>query len=565
MTRPFILCWAVLSLCLAHPSTFAGNPWRIVAREDNDLVRVLIDSGAKIERFDEPESAVRSASPGSGVLILADFYPKQTTTLRPDLFPLAAKKQLRLYVEYPSFLPKVKLGTPKTLKTGSWGNILERAVVTSDVFGERLRKDRIMMIHDCHYLPVELPVEVMKPHLVVAHVAGYDEAVYGVPPGIPHPVLFEHPNGEILVGTTKLSQFVTGRYAPADAWQPVWQMILRWSEPDAELPSLRWQPPVRPSFFRYEQLPADVERTALRRGAEWYRKSGLLVHSSWQAMYERPSNQGPPTPDWPDGHRAAPGAPSDAEVGDGRLGLLEGFRSKIYFDGRQSVLWWRRADNVGESAGALALAGFVLEEPAWTTIGANLAEWLTTKSRLYNGDFADPQHPAFGLAGWNDVARYYGEANGYDQIWGDDNARAWLGLLRAAAALRTDKFDERLAQQLIAMLRLTGPSGFIDSRIEVPKLAASGWKPHFSSNSEDLSPHYQAYVQACLLWGARATGAQLMRERATRGIRRMMDGYPNGWSATNEQVNQSEPGCSFLSRGWFGLTIRPSIVNGCGV
>jgi hypothetical protein len=218
--------------------------------------------------------------------------------------------------------------------------------------------------------------------------------------------------------------------------------------------------------------------------------------------------------------------------------LLEGFRSKIFFDGSQSVLWWRRADNVGESAAALALAGAVLKQPEFTQIGSNLADWLTKKSILYNGNFADPNHPAFGLAGWNDVPRYYGEAHGYDQLWGDDNARAWLGLLRTAAALRTERFDERLAQQLLAMLRLTGPRGFIDAHLELPALAASGWEPHFASNTEDFSPHFQAYVQACLLWGARASNSKLMQERAIAGITRMMEAYPQGWSATNEQYNQ---------------------------
>ncbi len=40
-------------------------------------------------------------------------------------------------------------------------------------------------------------------------------------------------------------------------------------------------------------------------------------------------------------------SPPGDERGDGSLGLLEGFRSKIYHDGSQSALWWRRADNVG--------------------------------------------------------------------------------------------------------------------------------------------------------------------------------------------------------------------------
>ena len=399
--------------------------------------------------------------------MLADAYPKKTTALTPALFETARAKGIRLYVEYPSTLPDLKCGVPQTLRTGQWGNILDRTVVASDAFGDRLKKSRILMIHDCHYLPVEAH----RPHLVVARVAGYDQALYGLPKENVHPILFEHPGGDVLVATTKLSQFVTARYAPLDAWEPVWRMILKWTQPSADLPALRWTPPLQPSYSRDAELPADVERQALQRGAEWYRKSGLLVHPSWQGRYERPANAGPPTAYWPDGHRAGPGPGRDAAPGDGSLGLLEGFRSKIYHDGSQTVLWWRRADNHGESAGALALAGSVLQQPEFSRIGSNLADWLTGESILYNGVFADPKHPAFGLCGWNDVPRYYGNLNGFDQLWGDDNARAWLGLLRAATALRTERYDERLAQQLLAMMRLTGNKGFIETAGNIHKLA----------------------------------------------------------------------------------------------
>lgn len=525
---------------ILQSASLAEPTWRIVARADNDLVRVLDGAGANIIRFDDAAAAATQSPPGTGVLILADQYPQQTTQLSPELFKQARDKRLRLYIEYPTSVPGLEFGAPQTLKTGHWGNILERTIVASDAFGDALKKHRILMIHDCRYLPVAAK----EPHLVVAQVAGYDDALYGLPPNNVHPILFEHDDGRVLVATTKLSQFVTARYAPLDAWEPVWRMILQWVEPNVKVPPLRWKPTVRPSFARDEELPADVERQALQRGADWYRKSGLLVDPSSQAYYDRPSNQGPPNADWPDGHRAAPAARRslaghrDAPAGDGRFGLLEGFRSKIYWDGSQSVLWWRRADNVGESAGALALAGSALERPEFTRIGANLADWLTRESVLYNGPFTDPKHPAFGLAGWNDVPGYYAGANGYDQLWGDDNARAWFGLLRAAAALRTDRFDERLAQQLLALMRLTGRTGFVVPHIDLPSLASDGWERHFTSSAENLSPHFQAYVQASLLWGANATGSPLFRERAIKGIRRMMEVYPQGWSATNSQFNQ---------------------------
>ncbi len=91
-----------------------------------------------IERFDDAAAAVKQSPAGAGVLVLADQYPRQTTRLAPGLFDQARDKKLRLYMEYPSFVPALKLDAPATLKIGHLGNILERTVVVSDAFGDAL-------------------------------------------------------------------------------------------------------------------------------------------------------------------------------------------------------------------------------------------------------------------------------------------------------------------------------------------------------------------------------------------------------------------------------------------
>ena len=73
-----------------------------------------------------------------------------------------------------------------------------------------------------------VPIETADPDIVVARVAGFDSAVYGLPKKT-FPVLTEIPlpddKGGLLVSTTKLSQFITGRYAPSDAWPAIWKHI----------------------------------------------------------------------------------------------------------------------------------------------------------------------------------------------------------------------------------------------------------------------------------------------------------------------------------------------------
>ena len=89
----------------------------------------------------------------------------------------------------------------------------------------------ILDFHDGRYVPVEFA----NADLVLARVAGFDKAVYGLPAEGVKPILFKAPQGEVLVATTKLSQFVTGRYEPVKSWGTVWNWILAWLSPQAPL------------------------------------------------------------------------------------------------------------------------------------------------------------------------------------------------------------------------------------------------------------------------------------------------------------------------------------------
>lgn len=152
LSSHFVATGMVAWIAITMSATAA---WVIAATADNDLVTVLKSSGVTAERFDSPEVAVAKAATGDGALVLADAYPEKATPLAPALFKKARAKKLRLYVEYPSYLPNQRIAKPQTLKTGQWGNILERTVVASDAFGDGLEKSRILMIHGRHYLPVE--------------------------------------------------------------------------------------------------------------------------------------------------------------------------------------------------------------------------------------------------------------------------------------------------------------------------------------------------------------------------------------------------------------------------
>jgi len=504
----------------------AGLVFRCSA--DNDLYRVVTACQGQQPRYDTAVEAVQAAPHGAGVLILADGYPRKTTELGPSVLDLAAKKKLRLYVEYPGWLPEMTVEAPRPTR---W----ERAVVASDAFGPSLEKLRILAIHDCHFVPLEAA----SPHLVVARVAGYDTAVFGLEDIPVYPLLFKHAQGNLLVATTKLSQFVTARYAPRDAWRGVWRMVLGWLRPGQPPIELQWTPTVRPSYLRGEPLPADAELQAVRRGAQWYRRARLLVHASWADEVRRWQD---PKQDVNAGMTAA-APPADWPIGDGRQGMLEGHSSIIRVDGSQPVRWMLRSDCNSESAMALAMQGQVDDDPRSAKIAANLMDFVYFDSDLQQGPRADPASPSFGLIGW------YTGPRGSGIYYGDDNARVILATMAAAAVLKSDRWDEPMLKCVLANFRTSGALGFRGCRLDEPGLERLGWQSHARRRLVNLRVHYESWLWACYLWLYDKTNYRPLLERARSGIRLTMQAYPHDWQWTLGQ-QQLERARMLLPLAW---------------
>ena len=447
-------------------------------RPDNDLFRVLTAMGTECTRHATAKEAIEHAPQGAGVLLLADGYPRKTTAISATLLERAAARKLRLYVEYPSKLPGLDVGTPRRTR---W----ERAVVASDAFGPTLRKLRILAIHDCHFVPAKAP----SPHIVAARVAGYDTAVYGLPKTT-HPILFEHPRGDLLVATTKLSQFVTARYAPRKAWGAVWKMVLGWLCPDAKVATPRWTPTVRPSYSAKARLPADAELRAFRRGVEWFNKSGMLLD-------------------------------------DGRKGLQEGYRSVIRHDGTQRRASGIRSDCVGESALSYALHGVICNEPRSLEVAANLTDYIYLHSPFAQGPRADPKSPSFGLVSWAKGERpegiYYGAVN----------SRSMMGTLATMALLKSGRWEKPVLRCLLANLRTTGIYGFRGANLDEARLRKHGWRHYFLATRINPTPFFEGHLWAAFLWAYARTGFGPFLERTRTAIEITMAAYPDDWPWAN--------------------------------
>jgi hypothetical protein len=480
--------------------------------EDNDLYRLVSSAGIPCSRYEHAEEVMTRAPQYSGVLVLADGYPKQTTNINPKAYQDAARKRLRVYVEFPSFVPGLQAEEPRSVAKGHYDNLLERVFVASDVFSPSLEKLAILDFHDGQYVPVEST----NADLVLARAAGFHKAVYGLPTEGVKPILFKAPEGDVLVAATKLSQFIAGRYAPTKSWGVVWTWILNWLCPEAPVRLREFTPVVSPSFDRRQSLPENAEFHAFQKGVEWYSKAKLFVHPLWKQTVSERQLLGRPSP--------GPGA--GCPVGDGSEGVLEGFSNTIEYDGSQLLGWGIRNDCTGETSMAMALSSVIRGKARDGDIAANLNDFIYFNSALGQGPRNDRASPSFGLLGWA-----LPKSQGI--FYGDDNARSMLGTIAAQALPPRDRWDEQILRCLLANLRTTGRLGFREDRLDEKQLQQRGWRYFYNAETINYAPHYEAYLWACFLWAYHKTRYSPFWERTRTAVRMTVAAYPNKWRWTN--------------------------------
>lgn len=493
---------------------------RFCCSRDNDLYSLLSRDGNAYSRYDTPEQAFRDAPEGSGVLILADRYPEIRTQLTDVEWELMSAKRLRVYIEFPDRLPEMPIGEVESTK---W----ERIVVASEEFGTGLPALSILSVSDCRYVRVEAE----NPWLVVARVAGFDKAVYGISESAA-PILFRAPVRNLLVATTKLSGFITGRYGPTQAWGVVWKAILDWLESRRVVGELRWTPGVRPIYAPDDVLPETLERNALNRASAWIFQSRLLVTPDRKHIVHNLLRSEIET---------LPAPPVNAPFGDGCCGILEGYSSAIRHDGSQLQRAPIRADCQAESAMVLAVHADLEGDANSADISSNLLDFLYGRSGLTGGARGNPEHPAYGLISWGAISPAWEIAN-----YGDDNARVLLATMLASACLKSNRWDKPVLLAVLANLQTTGKLGFRGNRIDMPDLERLGRAYYRSAETVNPAPHYEAYMWACYLLAYRDTGYGAFLETAKEGIRRMMEAYPEGWLFNDT----SERGQMLLPLAW---------------
>lgn len=504
MKKAFLLLCALM---IGGFSALAKPRFILSCSATNDLYRVLKQSGIASERTGSPEGAVARAVSGSAVLILADHYPAQPTVIPSHVWDEAERKRLKVFVEFADNVPGIK-----PIANEPRGVTWERGIVSANVFGPRLPKLSLLALHDCRFIPVEAG----NPWVVIGRVAGFDTAVFGLPKEA-HPILFEVPDRQLLVATTKLSDFITARYAPSDHWTAIWETILNHLS-GSDTIRIKWSPIVAPAYSATERLPRNFERRALSAAANWIHKSRLLVPAArTNEIHTALAQNG----------EASPLPPASMPNGDGTHGILEGYASGVQPNGDQLQRLPLRADCNLESAAVLAFDYLLGKNRQSRRVAENLVDFVYFKSGMCAGQRADPSHGSYGLIAWGDISPAWLIGN-----YGDDNARSILATITAAAALGEDRWDDVVARALLANFRVTGKLGFQGDRINNPALD-NGWEPFFNAETINYSPHFESGLWACNLWAYRATGYEGFLNRATNAIAMTMNVYPSGWRWKN--------------------------------
>ncbi|GAB3169427.1 hypothetical protein [Telluribacter humicola] len=497
-----------LVFCLVALRTYSAPPRKEIyfcGSQQNDLYEVLAKEGFILRRFDTPATAIQKAPKGAAVFIVAEGYPEKKNQFNEELLKKAQSKSLRLYIEYPSEFPGLAVPA-QPLHTR-----LERGVVTSPVFGADLKPMRILGINDCYILPVKAE----NPLIILAKVAGFDKAEYGIDDITTYPLLFER--GDALISTTKLSNFATGRYGPNDAWKTIWSYIVTWATGVKDIQFEEWPSHVAPMYSRNETLPKNAKARSVEKGVEWFANGRFYVQPSWEDTLLKYQGDG--------GKPFGPPVSQNLPNGDGSMGLLEGHASNIYHDGSQQYRFWMRADVQGEGAFALAAAGHLLDKKEYYNKATNLVNYIFQNSNLRAGERNDKSSPSYGLIGWSVTHPHV--------YYGDDNARAILGILGASAFMDINQWDKEMAEAIMANFRTTGRHGYRGERQEDKDIQKLGWQHYWERDLKNPAPHFESWMWACYLWLYEKTGYEPLLTKTKNAIRLTMEGYPQEWRWTN--------------------------------
>ena len=162
-----IICVLIAIIGLFFHSS-CSSPFELycVSTEKNDLIDFLKKENFTIHQYSQPEQLLEQVPKNAVVLFLSTGYPHTVQCFSDEMLQVMKEKNLKVYAEFAS-LAEVP-PSPQEIN-------LERIVVADSLNSELLPMD-LLSVNKSYYCPAQAN----HPLLVIAKVAGFNKAVYGL-------------------------------------------------------------------------------------------------------------------------------------------------------------------------------------------------------------------------------------------------------------------------------------------------------------------------------------------------------------------------------------------------
>ena len=451
----------------------------------------------------------------------------------------------RLYLECPEMIDGIELGEPRKARE-------ERTVVVApDFFDGALPELAILAQHNCWYRPLITAVE---PILALARVAGYRNAVYGLPKDI-HPFLFFHPdNPNVLISTIPILDFAKRRYAPRADWKTVAAKIAEWLEAKEEDKTESWRDGEMEKI-RNPKSETGMENRKDSKGIGRNEERGAtsnIEHLTSNIEFEggrsftaidarRLKSHIDAKASVRPAFAAETALPKEVEKDifnanakwfennifyeqADKLAVSEGYISGIRHDGRQSPRPPTRGDCQGEAAMIPALKWALTKDHPSRNNAVRVMDFLFNGGKLRD---TNPDSPMYsGLNFYENLPVFYS----------DDNCRAAMGCVLASELTGDFRFAKEILRVFLTILRSTGKLGFRRGRLDLPGSFENSetWRTYAEEEYVEYRPHYQAYMWAGFLQAYALTGHREFRDKAVNAIKMTMENaFPAKLAWTN--------------------------------
>lgn len=477
----------------------------VTGKETSDIITVLKLNGIKYRFVKEPSQAIVLSEENDAILMLSDGYPIERVPLSVGDYRSIYNKRLRVFVEYPGRIENLRMAVG--LETSE--TKLERGIInTTKISG----LDSLKLLSVNHASIIHIKSD-LSPLAVISKVAGFDSAEYGYHDVPALPLLIQSDN--IMVASTRISEFAKGRFAPERAWKGVWQYIVGFLLDRHDMQFEQWESYVSPTFSKDDKISKQEWRNAAKRGVDWFYKAKFLVDSSWYDKTLRVTDKDKVVFDRVD---------DLDECGDGSLGILEGHSSYINNDGTQPYRWWIRADCQAESAYALSSVGVLFQDSLYLNTAERLLSYLFEKSNMVQSKEGIETNNLRGLIGW--------ATTNPDVFYGDDNARIILASIGTRLNLDNPDLDSIITESILGNFRTAGKYGFRGGFLRDTTINKTGLKELSSRELINIHPHYESWLWACYIWLYHKTGHKPLLEKAKHALRICMENEEE-WKWTN--------------------------------